>query len=107
MSTLTHEKEGHQSWRDFVKGRQHMHDTKPVRGALEEWFVSYAFPGGYPVLYLNDSGDTFCAECAAKVFLSEGQDIHAECYYEGPSIHCDKCNKEIESAYGDPEDESA
>ena len=104
MANLTHGN-GSDSWRSFVKGREHMHDTKPVRGAINEWFSPYAWPGGYPVLFLS-GGDTFCADCAKEIFFSEGNEVYADCYYEGPSTYCDNCNKEIESAYGDPEDDS-
>ena len=66
----------------------------------------YAWPGGYPTVYMDSNGETLCAECANKPpedSLSPVADwfIH----YEGLPIICADCDKEIESAYGDPESE--
>lgn len=72
---------------------------------------AYAWPGGYPVIVVMDDGETLCPECAndpsnpvhegglADGWRMEATDIH----YEGPPEVCAHCNKEIESAYGDPE----
>jgi hypothetical protein len=71
---------------------------------------AYAWPGGYPIYYLDGENSTLCADCATKSaddadeipkFKPEACDV----YYEGPTIFCDGCNAEIESAYGDPDAE--
>jgi len=72
--------------------------------AYDELFRPYAWPGGYPILFTDDHGDILCAECAKKYFIMENSDITADIYYEGPILLCDDCNREIESAYGDPEE---
>lgn len=67
---------------------------------------SYAWPGGYPILYTSQ-GDTVCPDCANDIDDPQtaadldGYFIH----YEGLPEFCGGCNKEIESAYGDPDAE--
>ncbi len=69
-------------------------------------FTPYAWPGGYPVVFGLSDGSILCAHCAERVFIMENEpSVWAEIHYEGPSIWCDECNAEIESAYGDPEDD--
>lgn len=70
---------------------------------------AFAWPGGYPLLYLDRDNSTLCAECATKSLndpdeLPQFRPIAYDIYYEGPVTHCDQCNAEIESAYGDPEE---
>ena len=72
---------------------------------------AYAWPGGYPILYLMDDADVLCSDCVnsnlnpahfggiADGWRVEGRDI----YWEGAPMHCAHCDKAIESAYGDPE----
>lgn len=61
-----------------------------------------SFPGGYPIYYIDEQNNVYCEECAAE----RAEDIvDHRCYMEGPSMYCDQCNKEIESAYGEPEDD--
>lgn len=71
-----------------------------AKALYDEIFTDFAFPGGYPVLFMDDAGNTYCADCAKKVFILENTDITSDIYYEGDTIYCDNCNKEIESAYG-------
>lgn len=68
---------------------------------------SFAWPGGYPIVYWTGGGDYLCAECATassdenepgKYGVQAG-DVH----WEGAPIACDRCPAVIESAYGDPE----
>jgi hypothetical protein len=72
---------------------------------IHELFAPYAWPGGYPVIFTTDSGDCLCADCARDAYLNEKIDVSSDVHYEGPSIYCDECNVEIESAYGDPGDD--
>jgi hypothetical protein len=60
-----------------------------------------AFPGGYPIFYVTFSSDTLCAHCAAE--QPENIEIH-DIHWEGPPITCQGCNEEIESAYGEVEE---
>lgn len=76
-----------------------------VRDAYRQFFTDYAFPGGYPVMFITDAGDVLCAKCAMRTFILENTDVTAGIHYEGPALQCDECEKEIESAYGDPDEE--
>lgn len=77
------------------------HDINVKGGKLDP----FAWPGGYPILYADDGGSTYCAECAASE--RDGDNIRGTLvhgiHYEGPSDFCEVCGKEIESAYGDPD----
>ena len=74
---------------------------------------AFAWPGGYPIVYVCSDGGTLCADCVNREvdniddstrrklrdgWALAGCDVH----YEGPPIICNHCNAEIESAYGDP-----
>ena len=88
-------------------------DVRGEDGALP----AYAWPGGYPVLYLTSDGETFCADCAngkngsmcrtvdgPDDMPGDGWRVDAWfVHYEGPPAFCCHCNAEIPSAYGDPE----
>jgi hypothetical protein len=76
---------------------------------------SYAWPGGYPIYYLADDGEAFCPDCANGKNGAEchernendgwrivGQGVH----WEGEPLTCVHCGTEIESAYGNPEDDT-
>lgn len=71
---------------------------------------AFAWPGGYPIIYLDRENSVLCAECATKSYLdkdevSQFKPVAYDVYYEGPTIQCDQCNVDIASAYGDPEGE--
>jgi len=57
---------------------------------------AYAFPGGYPIFYLDDTNNVLCANCASqeeKIPIG-GINWESLCY-------CDECGEEIGSAYGE------
>jgi hypothetical protein len=77
-----------------------------------------AWPGCYPLFYLDADNCTLCPDCAnnqlaedqtadkageqyAKNMSIVAYDVH----WEGEPIICEGCNKEIESAYGPIEGE--
>ena len=76
----------------------------------------YAWPGGYPVVYITTDGGTFCPDCANGQNGSEARTepgnypndgwviVGHAIHWEGDPISCDHCNTEIESAYGPLED---
>lgn len=96
---------------------------------MSERFDAYAWPGGYPIVYLVETFNGFhrnsgemCPKCAekevrrvrwnARINLSDDRVNHYErvkthgfIHYEGSSIFCEDCGEEIESAYGDPSEE--
>lgn len=78
----------------------------------------YTFPGGYSVRYLMADGESICADCANGENGSETmnpdpdyqgdpqwQILESYIHWEGPPEQCAHCNREMESEYGDPEQE--
>ena len=73
--------------------------------------ISFAWPGGYPVVHVMNDGEVLCADCVNNPknpvheggyrdgWRIEGSQIH----YEGPDEICAHCGKVIPSAYGDPD----
>lgn len=67
--------------------------------------------GCYPIIHICDDGGILCADCCNDprnpVHTDEPNDgwriVASDVFYEGPPEHCAHCNREIESAYGDPE----
>jgi len=69
---------------------------------------AFAWPGGYPMFYLDKQGSTLCANCATKslVDIEFAEDFGAtdcDVHWEGQPLICEECNCEIESAYGEPD----
>ena len=62
---------------------------------------SYVWPGGYPVLYLDDENETLCPGCA-QIHTDLGGKVSPFVFYEGPTDYCADCNEPQKSAYGDP-----
>ena len=72
-------------------------------------YPTYAWPGGYPIIYVMDDGGVICPDCANGQNgseASESSDCHGwkivgyDVHWEGEPIACDYCGKMIESAYG-------
>jgi hypothetical protein len=68
---------------------------------------AFAWPGGYPIYYLARENSVLCAGCATKALkdedeMTEFKPVASDVHWEGASLFCEQCNKEIESAYGDP-----
>ena len=76
----------------------------------------YAWPGGYPLIVVMSDGECLCCDCARsefaliaratrdgyeKCWIATGVDVH----WEGPPEICAHCGAEIESAYGNPDQE--
>jgi hypothetical protein len=74
----------------------------------EKTFPAYAWPGGYPIAYVDpeDESEALCADTVREMVIAgewpEGRTIDSQTYYEGPALEC-VCGKTIESAYGDPD----
>lgn len=74
---------------------------------------TYAWPGGYPMVYDTRDGMTICPDCAnrstrdrrGRWTVEEDPVVQGEIHWEGPPLICDDCGAKIESAYGDPDDE--
>jgi len=69
--------------------------------------VSFAWPGGYPVVYLDKHDNVLCPECANGYEPGdEDAPVSAGINWEDPSLHCDECSERIESAYAEDEAEA-
>ena len=84
---------------------------------------SYAWPGGYPIYYLDGSNCILCPDCANSIesqyrldllsdfcnwiiylddmLFSDEKDLprYVAVNYEDDALYCDACNKQIECAY--------
>jgi hypothetical protein len=71
---------------------------------------SFTSLGGYPLAYYAEDGGVFCADCVNGEDVREIDDpqwnvMEVDTHLEGAPLHCDNCNAEIPSAYGDPEED--
>ena len=69
---------------------------------------AYAWPGGYPIAYVDKDNSILCAKCATKSSndpdeLPNFKPVDCFIHYAGESEFCEQCNAEIESAYGIPD----
>ncbi len=69
-----------------------------------EAFPSFAWPGGYPIVYVTDDADTMCADCVNDAsnpvhFTGHGDGwrIDAAAIEEAPEddVRCAHCNRVI------------
>lgn len=83
-----------------------------VGGGYGIYLPTYAWPGTYQLFYVTKDSGALCPACANK-WLDEPDQWDADqmapqdydVYWEGPTIHCDHCDADIESVYGDPDAE--
>lgn len=74
---------------------------------------AYSWPGAYTIVYLTFGGSWLCADCATKEIRawlygeSDDPPVSYGAYDEGPTMQCDDCNRDIESSYGDPDEENS
>ena len=74
-------------------------------------FGAYAWPGGYPLVYVTDDGAALCPDCVnadneAIGESNEGDGWHVTAVSvlwetDGGDMFCDHCSVVIESAYGE------
>ena len=72
--------------------------------------LSYTLMGGYPLAYVDSNNCVLCAKCADEALNDpeETEDRKPLMWFihlEGADVQCENCFVEIESAYGDPEEE--
>jgi len=60
-----------------------------------------AWPGLYPMFYIDDQGNTLCPKCANKHDEYSGTIIEYTINWEDENLYCDDCSEKIESAYGE------
>lgn len=59
---------------------------------------TYAWPGGYPLVYYSDDGHEYCPDCASQVD-AEPPITHVDINWEEPDLTCCGCGAAIEAAY--------
>lgn len=72
---------------------------------------AYAWPGGYPIFYVVDDGESLCPECVNDPSNPVHEDapndgwriVGYDINYEDAQLYCAHCNKCIESAYAEEE----
>lgn len=60
--------------------------------------------GSYTLIYVDRAGEEHCGKCANNVDLELELDSFGT-YDEGPTLECASCGDEIESSYGEVENE--
>jgi hypothetical protein len=65
-----------------------------------EELPAYAWPGGYPLFYLDSENNVLCPTCANKLDMSTGVTEY-DVNWEDNTLYCDDCSARIESAYGE------
>lgn len=72
--------------------------------SYQEKLPAYAWPGGYPLFYLDSENAVLCPICAELFCKEDGQwstdVIDYDVHWEGEDMQCEHCYKAIESAYG-------
>lgn len=70
----------------------------------------FVWPGGYQIHYITEDGGILCYDCAnAEIMRTIDPDdtqfyiVDSDVLWEGPSLICDHCYREIKSEYGDPD----
>jgi len=75
----------------------------------DERLIQYAWPGGYPIYYLDGNNATLCPDCANAEYKRLEDDDKCKprfgfVYLEGDDYFCAECNCRLESAYGVPDE---
>lgn len=71
---------------------------------------AYAWPGGYPIYYLDNDNAVLCPKCATEAFKrkADGNEfsywpVVSDVNWEDASLQCENCYQRIESAYAEDE----
>jgi len=54
----------------------------------DETLPAYAWPGGYPMVYITENGLTICPKCANDADTSDPV-VAGDVYWEGPDMTCE------------------
>jgi hypothetical protein len=65
---------------------------------------TYAWPGGYPIFYIDDESNVLCPDCANSNDEYSEPIIDYGINWENETLGCDHCSAHIPSAYGDDPD---
>ena len=62
---------------------------------------AFAWPGGYPLFYLDTENNCLCPDCANINDDFSDELVSCEVNWEDESMLCDHCSNKIESTYGE------
>lgn len=62
---------------------------------------SWAWPGGYPIYYVDKEGSCICPKCANREVDASQEVVDSDINWEDEALHCDDCGDKIQSAYGE------
>ena len=65
---------------------------------------TFAWPGGYPMFYLDGQNSVMCAKCANESHsdpdeIDSFRPVEFGIHYEGGPLNCDNCSENIDPAY--------
>lgn len=83
-----------------------MHNISHINEAcpMDKPLPAYAWPGGYPMFYVDKDNHVLCNDCADK--CRENIQFY-DLNWEDDSLFCDICNAHIESAYGEESEDNS
>lgn len=64
-------------------------------------YAAYAWPGGYPLYYVDNDNSVLCPKCANSNNEEIFPIVAAGVNYEDKDLYCDECSQRIESAYAE------
>jgi hypothetical protein len=62
---------------------------------------NFAWPGGYPLAYLDAENNILCPDCANENDPYSVMLVEYDINWDDDGLYCDRCGKQIESAYGE------
>ena len=65
--------------------------------------ASWAWPGGYPIYYVDRENNVLCPKCANRETDESQAPIDADVNWEDANLICDDCSARIPSAYAEEE----
>lgn len=67
----------------------------------QDTLPAYAWPGGYPLFYIDAENNVLCAKCARENDEYSAELTGADVNWEDSTLYCEHCSERIESAYAD------
>lgn len=62
---------------------------------------SFAWPGGYPIFYLDEGNNVLCPECTKDNDDFSEPLVEYAVNWESTNLYCNHCSERIESAYAE------
>ena len=85
-----------------MKYREELTKQVGADNIIDDKLPKWAWPGGYPLYYLDNENNVLCPACASKDGY-ESEPVACDVNWEDPDLYCDDCGERIESAYAEEE----